>query len=234
MNEYSEYFDLRNVDSDFYLNYKIPKYIVKILPSDKNTDLLDIGCGFGSFLREVKKQGYNSVKGIDISEQAIEFALKQNFDVQKISIKEFAEQAEKLFDFITMSHVLEHINKVEIINTLKLIREKLLKENGKLCLMVPNAQSNTDSYWAYEDFTHTTLFTSGSLLYVLKAAGFTKIKFLDPDGTENSKGISKFLKKVFLPLYRIKKSFWNKVTSSSFHAQSPNIFTFELKVLAEK
>lgn len=234
MNEYSDYFDLRNVDSDFYLNYKIPKYIVEILPLDKNTDLLDIGCGFGTFIREVKKQGYNSVKGIDISEQAIEFALKQNFDVQKISIKEFAEQAEKKFDFITMSHVLEHINKEEIINTLNLIREKLLKENGKLCLMVPNAQSNTDSYWAYEDFTHTTLFTSGSLLYVLKAAGFTKIKFLDPDGTENSSSISKFLKKAFLSLYRIKKSFWNKVTSSSFHAQSPNIFTFELKVLAEK
>lgn len=234
MNEYSEYFDLRNVDSDFYLNYKIPKYIVEILPSDKNTDLLDIGCGFGSFLREVKKQGYNSVKGIDISGQAIEFALKQNFDVQKIGIKEFAEQTEKTFDFITMSHVLEHINKEETINTLKLIREKLLKENGKLCLMVPNAQSNTDSYWAYEDFTHTTLFTSGSLLYVLKAAGFTKIKFLDPDGTENSSSTSKFLKKAFLLLYRIKKSFWNKVTSSSFHSQSPNIFTFELKVLAEK
>jgi predicted TPR repeat methyltransferase len=234
MTEYSDYFNLRNVESDYYLDYQIPKHIIELLPPDKNADILDIGCGFGSLIREIKKQGYISVKGIDISEQAIEFASKQNLNVENASIKEFAERSEKKFEIVIMSHVLEHINKSEIIDTLKLISEKILKENGKFCLMVPNAQSNTGSYWAYEDFTHTTLFTTGSLFYVLKAAGFNKIKFLDPDGIENSIGISRLVKKIFLPLYRVKKSFWNKITSSSFHAQSPNIFTFELKVLAEK
>lgn len=43
--------------------------------------------------------------------------------------------------------------------------------------MMPNAQSNTDCYWAYEDFTHYTLFIAGSLLYVLREAGFTNIEF---------------------------------------------------------
>lgn len=234
MTKYSEYFNLRNIDSNYYLGYKIPKYIVDVLPSDKNASILDIGCGFGSFIREAKKLNYNLVKGIDISEQAIEFAVKQNFDVKKASINEFAEQSEERFDFIIMSHVLEHIYKDEIIETLSLIANKLFKENGKFCLMVPNAQSNTGSYWAYEDFTHTTLFTSGSLFYVLKAAGFKNIKFLDPDGTENSTYFSKILKKTFLTFYRFRKLFWNKITSSSFHQQSPNIFTFELKVLAEK
>ncbi len=234
MPEYSDYFNLRNVNSEYYLDYKIPLYIKKILPPDKNANILDIGCGFGSFIREVKKLNYNFVKGIDISDQAIEFARMQNFDVENVSINEFAEQSGETFDFIIMSHVLEHINKDEIIDTLKLIANKLLKENGKFCLMVPNAQSNTGSYWAYEDFTHVTLFTSGSLLYVLKAAGFKKTTFLDPDGTENSIGFSKILKKIFLPLYRFRKLFWNRITSSSFHQQSPNIFTFELKILAEK
>lgn len=234
MSDYSNYFNLRSVDSNYYSSYKIPKYIVEILPLDKNADVLDIGCGFGSFIREAKKLGYNSVKGIDISEEAIEYALKQNMDVQKASIKEFSEQSDKKFDFIIMSHVLEHIKKDEIIETLNLITKNLLNENGKFCLMVPNAQSNTDSYWAYEDFTHYTLFTAGSLLYVLKAAGFTNIRFLDPDGTENSGMLSKLIKKIFLPYYKLKKKFWNKITSSSFHEKSPAIFTFELKVLAEK
>ena len=234
MSDYSNYFNLRSVDSNYYSSYKIPKYIVEILPLDKNADVLDIGCGFGSFIREAKKLGYNSVKGIDISEEAIEYALKQNMDVQKASIKEFSEQSDKKFDFIIMSHVLEHIKKDEIIETLNLITKNLLNENGKFCLMVPNAQSNTDSYWAYEDFTHYTLFTAGSLLYVLQAAGFTNIRFLDPDGTENSGMLSKLIKKIFLPYYKLKKKFWNKITSSSFHEKSPAIFTFELKVLAEK
>lgn len=234
MLEYDEYFNLRNVDSDYYSKYQIPQYIINVLPNNRDADILDIGCGFGSFIKELKIQGYNSVKGIDISNQAIAYSLKQNYDVTKSSVKEYAEQSGKTFDFITMSHVLEHIRKEEIIDTLILIRNKLLKENGKLCLMVPNAQSNTGSYWAYEDFTHATLFTSGSLLYVLKAAGFSRIIFLDPNGTENSGFLSTLLKKVFLPMYRLEKNFWNKITSSSFHLQSPAIYTFELKVLAEK
>ncbi len=232
MPEYSDYFKLRNVSSDYYLKYRIPKYIENILPPDKNANILDIGCGFGSFIREVKKLGYNAVKGIDISDQAIEFSRKQNYDVTRASVKEYADESKTQFDLISMSHVLEHINKNEIIETLSTIKNKLLKNDGKLCLMVPNAQSNTGSYWAYEDFTHSTLFTSGSLLYVLKAAGFNEIKFLDPDGTENSGVLPKTLKKIFLPIYRFKKRFWNKITSSSYHQQSPAIYTFELKVLA--
>jgi len=158
--------------------------------------------------------------------------LSQGLEVQRANIIDFAEQSAEKYELIVMSHVLEHIKKDEIIFTLKGIRNNLLDENGKLCLMVPNAQSNTGSYWAYEDFTHTTLFTTGSILYVLKAAGFNNIKFLDPNGTENSNIILKLIKNTFLPIYRIKKNFWNKITSSSFHRQSPEIFTFELKVLA--
>jgi SAM-dependent methyltransferase len=234
MDNYTDYFILRNVNDEYYTNYKIPKYLLEVLPDNKDASILDIGCGFGCFLRELKKDGYLSAKGIDLSDQAVDYCLKQGFDVKKSSVSEYAEASKCKFDFIVMSHVLEHLAKDEIINTLKLIRRNLLNENGKFCLMVPNAQSNTGSYWAYEDFTHSTLFTSGSLIYVLKAAGYKKIKFLDPDGTGNSGFISKLFKKIFLPLYRAKKIFWNKITSSSYHAQSPEIFTFELKISAEK
>ena len=206
--------------------------MAQILPSNKNAKILDIGCGFGFFLRELKKGGYLSIKGIDLSNQAIDFCLSQGLEVQRANIIDFAEQSAEKYELIVMSHVLEHIKKDEIIFTLKRIRNNLLDANGKLCLMVPNAQSNTGSYWAYEDFTHTTLFTTGSIHYVLKAAGFNNIKFLDPNGTENSNIILKLIKNTFLPLYKMKKKFWNKITSSSFHRQSPEIFTFELKVLA--
>lgn len=232
MDNYLSYFNLRNVNEEYYINYKIPKYLLEILPENKDASILDIGCGFGSLIRELKKNGYSSAKGVDLSDQAIDYCLKQGYDVQKSSIAEYAEASKHKFDFIVMSHVLEHLKKDEIVNTLKQIRGNMLKESGKLCLMVPNAQSNTGSYWAYEDFTHTTLFTSGSLLYVLKAAGYKNIKFLDRDGTKDSRFISKLFKNIFLPFYRAKKRFWNKITSSSYHEQSPEIFTYELKALA--
>ena len=233
MNEYSKYFELRNVNSDYYSGYMLPGYLKTVLPKNKQAEILDIGCGFGSFMFELRKLGYTSVKGIDVSDQAVNFALSQKLDVTNSSIKEFSSNSSS-YNFIYMSHVLEHLNKDEIIETLEIIRTKLLKPGGKLCIAVPNAQSHTGAYWAYEDFTHNTLFTSGSLYYVLKAAGFNSISFLDPDGTGDSKLPFSLIKKIFLKIYKINFHFWNKVTSSSFHKLSPAIFTYELKVLAEE
>ena len=138
------------------------------------------------------------------------------------------------YDCVLMSHVLEHLSKDHVIPMLRKIRSDILTEHGKLVLMVPNAQSNTDCYWAYEDFTHYTLFTAGSLFYVLREAGFTAIEFLDPDGLGNSTGWKKFVKRLLLKAYIKNKLFWNKVTGSAYHQPSPMIFTWELKCLARK
>ena len=134
-----------------------------------------------------------------------------------------------------MTHVLEHIEKNKIISTLIYIRERLLTEEGALLLAVPNAQSNTGVYWYFEDFTHNFLFTTGSLLYVLKASGFNTIKFLDSYQLEESKSVIKrFAKRFFLKIYIFNKMFWNKVTTSSYHRPSPMIFSYELLCLAKK
>jgi hypothetical protein len=61
--------------------------------------------------------------------------------------------------------------------------------------MVRNVQSNTGSYWAYEYFTHFTLFTSGSIYYVLKMAGFDEIEFVDVECLEGIPFIKRMIKK---------------------------------------
>ena len=101
-------------------------------------------------------------------------------------------------------------------------------------LMVPNAQSNTDCYWMFEDFTHTTLFTAGSVLFVLKAAGFKTIEFLDKDGVVSAGSwYGKLIRRVFLKIYDLNKLFWNKITLSAYYKFSPRIYTYELKALAK-
>ncbi len=125
-------------------------------------------------------------------------------------------------------------NKEEIIKTLIAIRKYTLTEKGKFCVIVPNAQSNTGCYWMYEDFTHKTLFTSGSLLYVLCAAGFKKIKFIDKRGTEGFGFIVRLIRNLFYPIYYANKLFWNKITSSRYHMSSPVIFIGGLKALVER
>lgn len=59
----------------------------------------------------------------------------------------------------------------------------MLADNGIIFISVPNAQSHTGCYWAYEDFTHSYLFTAGSLEYVLRAAGFSNVHIVDADCT---------------------------------------------------
>jgi len=177
--------------------------------------------------------GYTRLTGADISAEAIDHCLAQGLDVHRIGgIRDLCTVSQEPFHLILMSHVLEHIPKSDIIETLQLIRERLMVEGASIFVSVPNAQSPTGCYWAYEDFTHTTLFTAGSLLFVLKSAGFTDVRFLDPDGLGGGRSLFRLPKKLLLRCYRAKILFWNLVTNSAFHAPSPQIFTYELKALA--
>jgi len=103
-----------------------------------------------------------------------------------------------------------------------------------LLIAVRNSQSNTDCYWEHENWTHTTIFTSGSIYYVLRSAGFTKIEFIDIDCTLGMPLLKAMVKKFFLGIYKMNKGFWNKVTGSSYHAPSPQIYSYEIKVKAQQ
>jgi len=228
------YFKFRNVDNSPQLDQKgFPViYLKKILPKNKDAEILDIGCGYGNLIQQIKNIGYKNVRGVDIEKESLDFCLKNNLDVEEIeNIEDYAKKTSKKFDFAIMNHVLEHIKKDKIIETLQAIKS-MLKENGSLYITTPNAQARTGCYWAHEDFTHELLFTSGSLFYVLKAAGFEKVQFIDPNGLENSRFI--FFKKMLLNIYKWNDKFWNKITGGAYHPNSPIIYTWELKVIAHK
>ena len=166
----NNYFKYRNISEITYKKYNLPKYLLNVLQGDFNLNILGIGCGFGQMLLALKEYGYKNLSGIDISKEAVKSCKNNDLNVQLISnIQSFCSRYKgKKFDIILMSHVLEHLPKEDIIETISYIRNYLLAEDGRFIVMVPNAQSNTHAYWAYEDFTHNTLFTSGSIYYVLK------------------------------------------------------------------
>jgi len=226
------YFKNRGIDSNYYLSFQLPKYLADELPSDKNAQILDIGCGFGQMLLRLRDNGYTQISGIDIGHESVDFCLSQGLNVEMIqSIEHFAGKNESKFSLIIMSHVLEHIPKEMCIETLVAIR-KMLAPGGSYIVMVPNAQSNTGVYWMYEDFTHYQLFTAGSLTYVLQSAGFNSIVFLDPQCLKGLSSFGRWKRKFFLRIYEINLNFWNRITASSFHKPSPRIFSFELKAKA--
>jgi 2-polyprenyl-3-methyl-5-hydroxy-6-metoxy-1,4-benzoquinol methylase len=231
----TSYFSFRNVSESSYIEFRLPRHLTPYFTdNDKELAILDIGCGLGQLLTALKEKGFKILKGIDINDESIELCKKNNLDVERINdIREFAKESQKKYDRIVMSHVLEHIEKDAIIDTLTHIKKYLLKEGGIFLLMVPNAQSYTGAYWRYEDFTHNIMFTAGSCIYVLKSAGFDSIEFIDPDGTKHMSFLKRRIVRLLLGYHKLKEDVWNKILQTSFHKPSPRIYTFELKVAAK-
>jgi len=229
-----DYFELRGVDESMYPP-SMAGYINPYLPNKENK-IVDIGCGYGQVLRHLKNQGYNNLLGVDINDNALESIHKDGIPTYNNSNDMLFENSPKAMDgayLIIMQHVLEHLPKDKIIQTLKNIRHSL-HDNGLLLVTVPNAQSHTGCYWAYEDFTHNLIFTAGSLLFVLKAARYCNVQIIDADCTEGLSAYKRIQKKALLYLYKQQFKFWNNVTSSSFHQPSPQVFSYEIKTIATK
>jgi 2-polyprenyl-3-methyl-5-hydroxy-6-metoxy-1,4-benzoquinol methylase len=234
MEIYKNYFKNRGVDSAHYNEYKLPSYLLNEIDFNAQPVVLDIGCGFGQMLNALKEKKLKYLEGIELLPEAVKYCKeKLQLNVECTGdITGFAADKTARYDLILMSHVLEHLPKESIIPSLAAIRN-MLKPKGKLILMVPNGQAPINSYWMWEDFTHHLLFTSGSIAYVLKAAGFEKITFLDPHDLQDKPAHIRLVKKIFQFIYRKQKSFWNSINSSGYHSASPVIYAWELRVKAE-
>ena len=140
----------------------------------KKKDILDFGCGWGGFLRNIEK--YKSLTGVELRKECINH-IRSN--VKKIDISDNINSFDKKFDVITMFHVLEHIPYQ--IKTLKAIKSKL-KNKGKIIIEVPHAEDFLilqDELKEFKNFTfwseHLILHTYKSLKTILTKSGFKNI-----------------------------------------------------------
>lgn len=227
-----DYFTARGIGPREYQTYRLPGWLRNALSDVRNLSFLDVGCGFGQTLLALRKLGGARLRGTDLSPRALEHCRGQGLDVQEADLSLCPDFDGGPFDVILCSHVLEHLDKSRMVPALENLRRHLAP-GGRLFLSLPNAQAHTGAYWAFEDFTHKTLFTSGSLLYVARMAGFSQVRFLDIDCTEGSGPLHALVirpvRKLLMPLYRANRWFWNRVTASSYHRSSPNIYSFEIK-----
>ena len=150
----------------------------KFLPSDRNSRILDIGCGAGHFLYFLKKKGFDNFLGIDISQQQVDFCRKNvSEQVERADALEFLKDRSKSYGMIVANDVLEHIPKDKVIPFLSLIYNAL-KSSGIFLMKVPNLGNPFAIRLRYVDFTHAVGFTEKSLYQVLWIAGFRNIQIL--------------------------------------------------------
>jgi 2-polyprenyl-3-methyl-5-hydroxy-6-metoxy-1,4-benzoquinol methylase len=153
------------------------QYYGRHLPSDKNINILEIGCGEGGLLYYLRNRGYKNCLGVEIGKEQISLAQRLGIDgVKQADIKEFLRDKIGEYDVIFARDVLEHLNKEEVFEVIENVF-KALKPGGRFIVQTPNAEGPFGTRYYYQDFTHEIVFSASSLSQVLRVVGFGKIEF---------------------------------------------------------
>jgi 2-polyprenyl-3-methyl-5-hydroxy-6-metoxy-1,4-benzoquinol methylase len=116
----------------------------------KGDRILEIGCGIGTVVHELAKQGHD-VQGVDISQVAIEYGRRKYGDVRLdvLAAEELAFE-DASFDVVLSFDLFEHIARVD-----KHVGEvrRVLKPGGCYLFQTPNRYSNA----IFETLAHRTL-----------------------------------------------------------------------------
>ena len=135
---------------------RIEKYI------NKDANILEIGCGKGGLLINLKKRGFNNLCGLDVSsfqkniliENNIDYISSSFFDMHKIN---------KKFDCIISSEVIEHIYDLKsLVNNIY----NILNDNGIIYIDVPNSSEYSSHFikpFHYFDIEHINHFDINSI-----------------------------------------------------------------------
>jgi 2-polyprenyl-3-methyl-5-hydroxy-6-metoxy-1,4-benzoquinol methylase len=141
----------------------------------KKGALLDVGCGTGYFLKACKEDGW-AVEGTEPDPDARKLA--EELTKSEVSETILSKNNYQSYDIITMWHVLEHVHRL---NECMERIAKLLKENARLIIAVPNCDSYDakiyQEHWAaYDVPRHLYHFTAESMNQLLKKHGFRLLR----------------------------------------------------------
>jgi 2-polyprenyl-3-methyl-5-hydroxy-6-metoxy-1,4-benzoquinol methylase len=150
--------------------------LIKKYTNKKNGSLLDVGAGTGAFSHAMQQHNWQ-VTGLEPDESARNIALaKYNLPLHSI---EDIYTIENQFNAITLWHVLEHVH--DLHGYFKAFY-KLLANNGKLFIAVPNYTSADATFYkqhwaAYDVPRHLYHFSPVAMKHLAKQHGFSIVAY---------------------------------------------------------
>jgi predicted SAM-dependent methyltransferase len=148
------------------------RFVDRVAEPGTNRQLVDIGCGDGSFLTHASNSGW-TVAGTELNPA---LGLERGLRVAT-SIEELSDL--RSVDAITLWHSLEHmVRPGEVLASLR----PILSERGVVLIAVPNIDSLqsrvTKASWLHLDVPrHLTHFTKTSIAALLKQQGFASVRW---------------------------------------------------------
>lgn len=111
-------------------------WLIEQLPKKFSGKVLDVGCGDGAMLAEIKKL-YPSVQvyGVDISKKGVGIARKRGINAKVTDLNKKIPFKKDFFDFIIGHEIIEHL-----VDPDKFLEEsaRVLKKGGYIALTTPN------------------------------------------------------------------------------------------------
>lgn len=227
--------------------WSIYEAIKSISSINKKSNILEIGSGLGYLTYSLYKDGYENIKGLDISKEAVAQATK-TFGDHYINedLFAFSNKNSELYDAVILTEVIEHIDEpLVFIRSIK----NLLRKDGVIILTTPNK-----SFWPswlnwYTDFppVHCWWFSEDSFKSIsskldmkinfidFKSFYFAKRKkIIDVSKLENNEGNHQFDKlgnliiypekkhKTYLPRFMKKNALYNVLFSFLYQSTLKN------------
>lgn len=173
---YNEYLYTNHIydegESGFHkeLTKQVTEKYIDPLKIPKDIVILDLGCGPGYFLDEMKQRGYTNLTGVTLSPGDTELCVSKGHTVKAYDLS-FLPQKDGYYDesvdFIFLRHALEH-SPYPIISLMEYNR--VLKQNGMIYIEVPAPECDRKHEY---NLNHYSILGKDMLLALLQRSGFT-------------------------------------------------------------
>jgi SAM-dependent methyltransferase len=158
-------------DSQFHreLTTQVVKTYIDPLNLPKDAKILDLGCGPGYFLDEMKSREYTNVVGVTLSAGDIKICEDKGHTIKKYDLSFLPQKdgyVDESMDLIFLRHALEH-SPYPIFSLMEYNR--VLKQGGKIYIEVPAPDCERKHEW---NLNHYSILGEQQLLALLNRTGF--------------------------------------------------------------
>ncbi len=202
-----------------------------LLPSRKDSAILDIGFGRGWFIAACLKLGYRNVSGAEFAVDSRSYVASWSPAVSLLNIEtnigDFLAKHDESYDFIHLSHVIEHIPKYSLLYTVDALYSSL-RPGGMLLLRTPNMEGPCAASSLFVTLGHEYGFCGSNLVSLLSICNFDHIEFqkFSPYRRSAKQKIGAAVRAPFLV--------WNKMKHRLFGVNEGNQWGSELVITARR